>query len=63
MIEGRVVIIPFLEGRKNSQGRMIVPNMDAIQKLVAHLIPNPIVKVLSTLSCHTVSHLLIGGHH
>lgn len=32
MIEGRVVIIPFLEGRKNSQGRMIVPNMDAIMK-------------------------------
>jgi hypothetical protein len=25
------------------------------------LIPNPILKVLSTLSCHTVRHLLIGG--
>jgi hypothetical protein len=28
---------------------------------VAHLIPNPILKVLSTLSCHEVRHLLIGG--
>ncbi len=27
----------------------------------AHLIPNPILKVLSTLSCHAVRHLLIGG--
>jgi hypothetical protein len=27
----------------------------------AHLIPNPILKVLSTLSCHMVRHLLIGG--
>jgi|LakMenE18May11ns_1017448.scaffolds.fasta_scaffold9727648_2 hypothetical protein len=27
----------------------------------AHLIPNPILKVLSTLSCHIVRHLLIGG--
>ena len=26
-----------------------------------HLIPNPILKVLSTLSCHMVRHLLIGG--
>jgi hypothetical protein len=25
------------------------------------LIPNPILKVLSTLSCHMVRHLLIGG--
>ncbi len=25
------------------------------------MIPNPILKVLSTLSCHTVQHLLIGG--
>lgn len=25
------------------------------------MIPNPILKVLSTLSCHTVRHLLIGG--
>jgi hypothetical protein len=25
------------------------------------LIPNPILKVLSTMSCHTVRHLLIGG--
>jgi len=25
------------------------------------LIPNPIVKVLSTLSCHEVRHLLMGG--
>ena len=32
MIEGRVVIIPFLEGKKNSQGRMIEPNMDTILK-------------------------------
>jgi len=28
---------------------------------VAHLIPNPIVKVLSTLSCLTVRHLLLGS--
>ncbi len=27
----------------------------------AHLIPNPILRVLSTLSCHMVRHLLIGG--
>ena len=25
------------------------------------MIPNPILKVLSTLSCHTLRHLLIGG--
>ena len=25
------------------------------------MIPNPILKVLSTLSCHMVRHLLIGG--
>jgi len=25
------------------------------------LIPNPIVKVLSTLTCHEVRHLLMGG--
>lgn len=25
------------------------------------MIPNPILKVLSTMSCHTVRHLLIGG--
>ena len=25
------------------------------------MIPNPILKVLSTLSCHEVRHLLIGG--
>ncbi len=30
-------------------------------RLVAHLIPNPILKVLSTLSCHGVRHLLMGG--
>ena len=25
------------------------------------MIPNPIIKVLSTLSCHEVRHLLMGG--
>ena len=30
-------------------------------RLLAHLIPNPILKVLSTLSCHGVRHLLMGG--